>query len=265
MNDVLTDYLETVAGEPRLTDAEMRALAVVIQTGDVVAARRAQDRLVRGNLRLVVFAGRRYRRDGIDQSDLLSEGNLGLIHAARKYDGRTAFATYAMWWIRSYMLSFVQRHGRLVTLPAEIGAGLWRLGKVRQEVGSTTSYTELATQARVPEAAVPMLLAELDGALSWDACALDESLAPPDASADIDQHINDMDLYAALARRTATERMVLMRYFGLGRRRSQSIEQIASVTKHSRRWVATVLAQALAALRNDVRLVLPAQRQEVEA
>jgi RNA polymerase sigma-32 factor len=172
----LTRYLERVRAIPTLTREAEHELALKVLEGDQDAA----DRLVEANLRFAVAVALQYRRYGIPVSDLLAEGNLGLMMAVKKFDPHrgTRFVTYAGYWIRAYVLDLVVRSTTMV------GAGsgplrsklFFRLRRERAKVANLTSdYAEsiakLAERFEVTEPKMEEMLRRLD--------ARDVSLSTP--------------------------------------------------------------------------------------
>jgi RNA polymerase primary sigma factor len=154
--DTLSRYLEEIARRPLLSAREESRLARV---GDEVARRR----LVESNLRLVVVIARRHRRLGLDLLDLIQEGNVGLMAAAERYDGRhdARFATYASPWIHSAIRRALSTRSRLVRLPrrmAEAAARVRRAeAELEQRLGRRPALEEVALQAGVDEETVVQL------------------------------------------------------------------------------------------------------------
>src|SRR5881396_2126492 len=120
-------YLREIAKLPRLTPDEERALGARIQ-GDRDEA--AMARLVEANLRFVVSYAKRYRGHGVSFLDLIHEGNLGLIEAARRFDParNVKFITYAVWWIRESMMHVLSEQVRAVSFPPKLFSVLRRAG-----------------------------------------------------------------------------------------------------------------------------------------
>ncbi len=118
-------YFSEVGQYKLLTAREEQRLGVANQAGDS----KAFSKIVLGNLRLVVMIAQRYENRGLDLSDLISEGNLGLMHATRKYDPHKGcrFSTYAVWWIRHYIEKALMNQGRTVRLPIHINKAFKRL------------------------------------------------------------------------------------------------------------------------------------------
>ncbi|HEY8427247.1 MAG TPA: sigma-70 family RNA polymerase sigma factor [Sandaracinaceae bacterium] len=163
----LQRYLERVRNLPTLTREEEHELALRVKAGDQEAA----DRLVEANLRFVVAMALQYRRYGIPLSELLAEGNLGLMMAVRKFDPDrgTRFVTYAGYWIRAYVLDLVVRSTTMV------GAGsgplrsklFFRLRRERAKIANLTSdpaerLAKLAERFDVSEEKMEDMLRRLD-------------------------------------------------------------------------------------------------------
>lgn len=172
----LSRYLERVRGIPTLSREAEHELALKVRAGDQDAA----DKLVEANLRFVVAVALQYRRYGIPVSELLAEGNLGLMMAVKKFDPDrgTRFVTYAGYWIRAYVLDLVVKSTTMV------GAGsgplrsklFFRLRRERAKVANLTSdhaetIAKLAVRFEVTEPKMEEMLRRLD--------ARDVSLSTP--------------------------------------------------------------------------------------
>src|SRR5919204_1245254 len=123
----LAVYLREIAKLPRLTADEERSLGACIQCGRGDAAEAALTRLVEANLRFVVSYAKRYRGLGVSFLDLIHEGNLGLIEAARRFDPtrNVKFITYAVWWIRQSLLHVLADQTRAFSFPPKLFALLY--------------------------------------------------------------------------------------------------------------------------------------------
>ncbi len=135
---------------------------------------RAQEHLVEANLRLVVFRAKRFYSRGLQQIDLIQEGNLGLIHAAKKFDytkGYT-FANYATWWIDQKIYRAISEKGRAIRLPEPVYQAVRKLDKLNNELykvhGRHPSLAELAKEMNVEEEKVKELLGYLPDVLELD-------------------------------------------------------------------------------------------------
>lgn len=114
----ISDYLAEVSRIPQLTTDEEVELARKIQSGGPDADA-ALEKLVNGNLRFVVSVAKQYQGMGLPLGDIISEGNIGLIRAAERFDETRGFKfiSYAVWWIRQSIMSAISEHGRMVRLP----------------------------------------------------------------------------------------------------------------------------------------------------
>lgn len=114
----ISDYLAEVSRIPQLTTDEEVELARKIQSGGSDADA-ALEKLVNGNLRFVVSVAKQYQGMGLPLGDIISEGNIGLIRAAERFDETRGFKfiSYAVWWIRQSIMSAISEHGRMVRLP----------------------------------------------------------------------------------------------------------------------------------------------------
>jgi RNA polymerase primary sigma factor len=169
-SDALQAYLRAIARLPRLTADEEREVGRRVQAGDEEALRR----LVEGNLRFVVSYAKRYRGLGVSFLDLVHEGNLGLMEAARRFDpGRNVkFITYAVWWIRQALTHALSMQVRAFSLPQKLSGAAARLNR---EVAELTGQLE-----RPPtpgEIAADMDLSEADVAALLQIGARDVSLS----------------------------------------------------------------------------------------
>ena len=174
--DALASYLAEVRRTPLLSPEAEAALGRRIVQGD----EQALQELVKGNLRFVVQVARKYRGHGLPLADLINEGNLGLLHAARKFDPTrgTRFITYAVWWIRQAIMHALAAGGGVVRLPvkqAEMVAKLRREFEAIQRVTGTDPTVDALAQALdMPPADVADLLRAYRPHLSLDAPLTEE-------------------------------------------------------------------------------------------
>jgi RNA polymerase primary sigma factor len=147
-DDALRAYLRALARISRLTPEEERAVAQRAAAGD----QEAQRRLVEANLRFVVSYAKRYRGLGVPLLDLVHEGNLGLMEAARRFDpGRNVkFITYAVWWVRQAIMHALSEQVRAFTLPQ-------KLSGVASRFGREVADTEIADDLSISESDVEAL------------------------------------------------------------------------------------------------------------
>ena len=149
-------YLQEIGRFRLLTAGEEQQLARAVQSGDAEAERK----LVEANLRLVVSLARRYANRGLSLLDLIEEGNVGLLHAVRKFqpDRGTRFSTYATWWIRQALVRALANQARTIRLPVHVGLLLNQYAKARaaltQELGRPPELAELAARMERPVEAI---------------------------------------------------------------------------------------------------------------
>jgi len=131
----LDKYLQEISKEDLITAQEEVELAVKIREGD----QRALNKLTKANLRFVVSVAKQYQNQGLNLSDLINEGNLGLIKAAKKFDETRGFKfiSYAVWWIRQTILQAIAEHARIVRLPLNKIGVLNKINKAFSELEQT--------------------------------------------------------------------------------------------------------------------------------
>ena len=141
----LDKYLQEIGHEELLSVEEEVVLAQRIKNGD----REALEKLTKANLRFVVSVAKQYQNQGLSLSDLINEGNLGLIKAAEKFDEKRGFKfiSYAVWWIRQSILQAIAEHSRIVRLPLNNKM----LNKFEQENERRPSINEIAEGVDLPE------------------------------------------------------------------------------------------------------------------
>ena len=166
-------YLKDISRIPLLTVPEETALARRAIKGDI----EAQEKLARHNVRFVVSVAKKFQNRGVPLMDLIGEGNVGLMTAARKFDPDRGvkFISYAVWWIRQAIQAAIARHGRPVRLPLNRTADLSRLGRVTtlltEQLGRVPTTEELVKATGLTPEAVRSL-----GALHVEALRLDQPI-----------------------------------------------------------------------------------------
>ena len=158
-DDALRAYLRALGRIPRLTVAEERAVAERAAAGD----EDAQRRLVEANLRFVVSYAKRYRGLGVPLLDLIHEGNLGLMEAARRFDPtrNVKFITYAVWWVRQAIMHALSEQVRAFTLPQKLSGVAARFGRevaeLTERLDRAPTTTEIARDLSISDADVEAL------------------------------------------------------------------------------------------------------------
>src|SRR5437868_10947115 len=159
--DILDQYLHEVSKTPLLTQKEEIALARKVRAGD----QEAMQELVKRNLRFVISVAKKYQNRGLPLTDLIGEGNVGLLTAARKFDPDQGvkFISYAVWWIRQAILAALARQGRTVRVPLNRTADLSRIVRTAEYLRQTlrreptpeeiSDATKLSRSGAVPRGA----------------------------------------------------------------------------------------------------------------
>jgi len=257
----LTRYLSEISRFPLLDPDEERALGRRIRAGDGAALRA----LVEANLRFVVSYASRFRGADVSLLDLIHEGNLGLMDAARRYDPAVPnrFLSYAVFYVREAILSALHRHSGAIRLPRRPGqllAHLYEtLRKLEGELQRTPSESEIARESGLSETQVRWFLARLRGDISLDSDAGQEAvhaahraLEPvPAAEENAVRHSTLRALKAAVRELSPRERLVLVRRFGLDGREPAPLRAIAETLKLSSERVRQIEARALQKLRGS--------------
>ena len=151
--DSLDKYLQEISHEELLTVEEEVALAQRIRKGDKAAL----EKLTKANLRFVVSVAKQYQNQGLSLQDLINEGNMGLIKAAKKYDETRGFKfiSYAVWWIRQSIMQAIAENSRLVRLPLNQVGAMNKINstlhRFEQENERNPSVNEIANSINLPE------------------------------------------------------------------------------------------------------------------
>src|SRR6476661_4067382 len=186
--DILDQYLFEVSKTPLLTAQQEVAIAKRVRLGD----EEAMQELVKRNLRFVISVAKKYQNRGLALTDLIGEGNLGLLTAARKFDPDQGvkFISYAVWWIRQAILAALARHGRTVRVPLNRTADLSRIVRtaetLRQELRREPTPEEIANAVGLSVDVVQSL-----AALNTAEVRLDAPLDPEGDRSLIDRFIVD--------------------------------------------------------------------------
>ena len=258
----LDQYLREISKYSLLKREDEVELAVKIHVGDAEAL----DKLVRSNLRFVVSVAKKYQNQGVSLSDLINEGNLGLIRAAHKFDETKGikFISYAVWWIRQAILQALAEQSRIVRVPLNRAGTLHRIGKrssaLQQELGREPTIDEIAEGMDIPKAEVAKTLAisrshlSLDGPLTpgedkklLDYLADEDSPGPDDQTFERALSNSIEEVLRTLKEREAK---ILRLYFGLDSQEAMTLEEIGGLLGITRERVRQIKEKALARLRH---------------
>ncbi|HEX8252013.1 MAG TPA: sigma-70 family RNA polymerase sigma factor [Thermoanaerobaculia bacterium] len=257
-HDLLNQYLQEIARVPRLTPEREKELGARIQENDKVAL----EELVKANLRFVVSYAKRYRNAHVHFLDLINEGNIGLIHAAKKYDPNknVKFITYAVWWIRQAILHALSEQAGAFRLPPKRANLMYRLEKAISTAMSEGSHIptpdELALNLGVTVKEVQTLLqvnadnyslnAELDDESHTELADVVEQTMIPSAEDEMQSQSRREELLLHMSELSPKERLVLTLRHGVTDNEPKSIPQLAEFLNRDPANVASLLESAKA-------------------
>jgi RNA polymerase primary sigma factor len=167
----LEKYLQDISKEEMITADEETHLTRRIKEGD----QEALDKMVRANLRFVVSVAKQYQHQGLPLVDLINEGNVGLIKAAKKFDETRGFKfiSYAVWWIRQAIMEALSEKARVIRIPLNQVGVLSKINKtysrLEQDLGRAPSNEEIAQELDIPEFKVRDTLSSSRNHVSYDA------------------------------------------------------------------------------------------------
>jgi RNA polymerase primary sigma factor len=255
-------YLREIGKVALLTLREEVELAARIRQGD----QEALEKLTTANLRFVVSVTKQYMNRGLSLGDLINEGNVGLIQAAKRFDETRGFRfiSYAVWWIRQAVLQALAEQSRVVRLPLNRVSALSKIGKacgaLEQEFGREPSPVEIAEELEMPVYEVVDTLKISNRHFSLDAPMAqgeeknlldvieDEHQPSPD-----DPMIHESlrnELKRVLGQLTDREAGIIKRYFGLDGTRGFNLEEIGQELNLTRERVRQIKEKGLRKLRH---------------
>ncbi len=261
----LDKYLQEIGKVDLITSEEEIELAQRIKKGD----QKALEKLVKANLRFVVSVAKQYQNQGLSLGDLINEGNLGLIKAAKRFDETRGFKfiSYAVWWIRQSILQALAEQSRIVRLPLNRVGALNKIGKafsnLEQEFEREPSAEELSEELNIPINEIADTLK-----ISGRHVSVDAPFAPGEENRLLDVMTNEhqpapdhglmkeslkQEIERALSTLTEREAEVIRLYFGLNNEHSLTLEEIGEKFNLTRERVRQIKEKAIRRLRHASR------------
>lgn len=266
MSEPLKIYLREIGQIPLLSEEEEKELGKRSAAGDESARRRLEE----GNLRLVVSLAKRYTGRGVQLMDLIQEGNIGLMHAAEKYDYKkeNRFSTYASWWIKEAMQRAIDQQSREIRVPVHVAENMKKVQKaakdLQQELGRDVTPKEIAEKmGDRTEEDVKNILTYLqspvsletpigeDGEDSLGDMVEDRSETTPEEAMDI--LVRREEVKELLETLNDRERQVIQLRYGLGDSRTHTLEEIGETLGVTRERVRQIEARAMEKLRKNAK------------
>lgn len=258
----LDKYLQEIAKVDLISAEEEVQLAVKIREGD----EEALHKLTNANLRFVVSVAKQYQNQGLSLPDLINEGNLGLIKAAKRFDETRGFKfiSYAVWWIRQSIISAVADQSRMVRLPLNKIGTISKIKKAalahEQEFEREPSPEELAEILEMHEDDIKTTMSISSRHISVDAPFVDgeehgllDILENPDAPNADNTLISESlhtEILRALATLTDREKNVILYFYGIGMKHSLTLEEIGEKYGLTRERVRQIKEKAIRKLKN---------------
>ena len=259
--DILDQYLYEVSVTPLLKPHEEIELAKKVRAGD----HDAMQELVRRNLRFVISVAKKYQNRGLPLTDLIGEGNVGLMTAARKFDPDQGvkFISYVVWWIRQAILASLARQGRTVRVPLNRTADLSKIVRtsevLRQKLRREPTPEEVSQATGLSLEVVQSLAALNSGEVRLDAPldpdgdrSLIERFVTDEGPSTEDQAMDRFlaqEIESALATLPPRDAKVLRLYFGLDGGREHTLEEIGGMLGVTRERIRQLRDRALKRLR----------------
>ncbi|MFH0921154.1 MAG: RNA polymerase sigma factor RpoD/SigA [Fibrobacterota bacterium] len=261
----LVHYLKDIARHKALTMKEEAELAVRIRKDDTAAL----EKLLKSNLRFVVSVARNYQNQGLPLADLINEGNLGLIRAAKRFDEtkKFKFISYGVWWVRQAILQALAEQSRIVRLPLNRVGAIHKIGRIssrmEQDLKRIPSAEEIAHKLRLEPTEVSEALKIGNTHTSLDANFQDgedgrlmDLLRDENADAP-DDVLRGLSLAGEVERTLSTlakrEKDVVKLYFGIGVENAHTLEEIGKKFNLTRERVRQIKERAIKRLKHSSR------------
>ena len=264
-NEVLSIYLEQINKIPMLSYEEEYELALKAKNGD----KKAFDRIINANLRFVVSVAKKYKGQGMALSDLINEGNIGLITALEKFEPEKGyhFISYAVWWIRQSIMKALSEKARAVRLPLNRANELMQIQKAQGEIlhesaGDPNNLHLISEKTGLDETLVKDLLS-----ISQDMVNLDSAIkSDDDSSSTFSEFIEDpssgpeaevvseslkAEVHSLLMTLNEKERMILTMRYGLDGSKPMSLKEIGMKFGLTKERIRQIEKRSLEKLRDN--------------
>ena len=261
----LEKYLQEIGKVELITAEEEVRLARKIREGD----QNALDKLTKANLRFVVSVAKQYQNQGLSLPDLINEGNLGLIKAAKRFDETRGFKfiSYAVWWIRQSILHALAEQSRIVRLPLNQVGSLNKISKayskLEQEFEREPSPEELSKILEIPQEKISDTMRVSGKHVSMDAPFVQgednslidvlENIDSPRADSHLMNESLQREIDRSLSTLTEREREVIKLFFGIGMNHGLTLEEIGAKFDLTRERVRQIKEKAIRRLRHKSR------------
>ena len=268
-SNLLNKYLKTMGTIPLLNREEEIEIARTIKEGNPYDSERAKVALINANLRLVVSIAKQYCYRGLPLSDLIQEGNLGLIKAVEKfeYEKGFKFSTYASWWIRQSIIRAIESQIRTIRIPIyklEIINKLHQTSKALfQKWGREPTSVEIAREMDLPIEKVENLMRLTREPMSLDTPVAEDSDSQmgdfiknekaESPSQALVEHSLSLQVRDVLSTLTPREEKVIRMRYGIGEKSNYSLEEIGSMFNLTRERIRQIEIKALRKLRHAKR------------
>jgi RNA polymerase primary sigma factor len=266
----LQKYLSNIANIPTLSREEEKILLRKAQKGD----KKAMDKLIESNLKFVVKVASKFQGKGLTLSELISEGNIGLIKAIKRFDVSrgTKLITYAVWWIQQTIQYAIYEKNRLIRIPAKTLSTLGKIEDARQRhraaKGEEAELKEIAREIDIKEKRAKELLTRKTDVISLDEIYPDQSRSNRDALSRIrargvgEEELDPQKIYyrrklkekinRKIAELNPRDAHIIKEYFGFGEDdKGKNFAQIARELGLSRERVRQIFKQILEELRKE--------------
>jgi RNA polymerase primary sigma factor len=264
-NESFDRYLQDISKEELITADEEVKIALKVRQGD----QKALEKLVKANLRFVVSVAKQYQNKGLSLPDLINEGNLGLIKAAKRFDETRGFKfiSYAVWWIRQSILHALAEHSRIIRLPLNRVGSLNKIKNailtLEQEFERTPSSEEIAEKLEMPDYKIDAAY-KMTHQYTW----MDAPLSQDDDNKFLDVFISKdnpqtddtlmreslvQEIQRSLKTMAKKERDVINLYYGIGTPYELTLDEIGEKFDLTRERVRQIKEKAIKRLKHSSR------------